>query len=366
MRQGTGELSQRERDWHRTKGDPHLAPGYWRTLPEGEGLASHKGRPAPCARVLANSPRGRGTGIAQRETRTLRQGTGELSRGERDNTYECYNMNENWNEAGIRAELAGLPIGGLRFLPSTSSTNTVAASWAAEGAQDLALVVADHQSAGRGRLGRKWHTPPGAAIAASIILQDPEAGWRGSQSQRQLLYYTALGALAVCQALQTLYGLSPQVKWPNDVLLEGQKVCGVLAEAHWLGERLSSIILGIGLNIKPGAIPGAGELSFPATCVQAHVQAEIDRPGLLREVVSQVIDWRSKIKQACFIQAWQERLAFRGSLVQISYEPMPVGEAPSWGEVIGLDADGQLLIKDPAGNLVSLDYGEIRIRPSRD
>ncbi|PIZ25632.1 MAG: biotin--[acetyl-CoA-carboxylase] ligase, partial [Chloroflexi bacterium CG_4_10_14_0_8_um_filter_57_5] len=139
------------------------------------------------------------------------------------------------NERELRRTLSDLPLGGVRYYEQTGSTNDVALAWASAGAPDLALVIADEQTAGRGRLGRKWVTPPGAALAFSLVL-------RPRPVERDVIpLYSALGALAVVSALEEKYGLKPEIKWPNDVLVRGRKLCGILAEAVWLGSQAESV-----------------------------------------------------------------------------------------------------------------------------
>src|SRR5512136_875543 len=151
------------------------------------------------------------------------------------------------NERSLHSALSKLPLGGLRYFEQTTSTNDMALAWAAEGAPDLALVYAEQQTAGRGRGGRRWFTPPGSALAFSLILRPTPA------EQQFPARFSALGALAVCEVLERR-GLQPWVKWPNDVLLNRRKVCGILVESTWMGATLNYLVLGVGLNIKPAAV----------------------------------------------------------------------------------------------------------------
>ena len=148
------------------------------------------------------------------------------------------------NARALRRILSDLPLGGVRYYPQISSTNDAALAWAAEGAADLALVIADEQTAGRGRVGRSWITPAGAALACSLVLRP------AVEEGESIALYSALGALAVVSALEEKYGLNPEIKWPNDVLVRGRKLCGILAETVWLGSQAESVVLGIGLNVR--------------------------------------------------------------------------------------------------------------------
>src|SRR5512137_455549 len=148
-------------------------------------------------------------------------------------------------EAEIRAALGDIPLSGLRIFESLGSTNDEAASWIAGGAADWSLVIADEQTAGRGRGDTRWLTPKGTALAFSLVLRQPLP--KAEHSAR----LAGLGALGVAEAF-TVYSLQPSIKWPNDVLLDGRKTAGVLVESMWTGERLDASVLGIGVNVLAG------------------------------------------------------------------------------------------------------------------
>ena len=168
----------------------------------------------------------------------------------------------------LAACLAGLSVGEVRYFERLGSTNDEAATWAEQGAADMALVVADEQTAGRGRSGRTWITPPSAGLAFSLVLRPSGV----ERSEHILPRLTGLGALAVTEALHKVYRLPAQIKWPNDVLIYNRKVAGVLVEAHWFGEELSAMILGIGINVAAASlsevIQRESPLRFPATSVE--------------------------------------------------------------------------------------------------
>src|SRR5688572_12632522 len=131
------------------------------------------------------------------------------------------------DEKTLRKTLSDLPLREFRYFAQTGSTNDVALAWASDGAPDLALIYADEQTTGRGRMGRKWFTPPGAALACSLILRP-----KGRESENIGLF-SGLGALALVRALKK-HGLSAQIKWPNDVLINGRKTAGILVETVWM------------------------------------------------------------------------------------------------------------------------------------
>lgn len=249
--------------------------------------------------------------------------------------------------------LAGLPVTQIRYFDTIGSTNDEALDWVQAGAQDGCLVVANQQTHGRGRLNRRWITHPGAALAFSLVLQPTQ------EEIDRAGFFSPLGALAICQALEGLPGLRPQIKWPNDVLLLERKVAGILVETSWLENRLQGMIIGIGVNIKPEAVPPAGDLLFPASSVEDVAGKAVDRAVLLREIVRALFVWRSKIHTEEFRQAWDQRLAFRGQWVYIE----GMNETSITGQVFGVDDLGCLLLRSAAGETIPVTVGDVHLRP---
>jgi len=262
------------------------------------------------------------------------------------------------DERTLRKALSNLPLGGLRYFRQTGSTNDVALAWAAAGSPDLALVVADEQTAGRGRGIHQWFSPPGAALAFSLVIRPIPA------EQTLIPLFSALGALAVCEVLSAL-GLQPEIKWPNDVLLNRRKVCGILAESVWTGEKADSLILGLGLNIKPEAVPSPDQLNYPATCLEAELTPSqlkvqvFEREALLRQILQAVLHWRDLVGTNVFMQSWETRLAFRREQVEIWTE----GQAARKGQLDGLEQDGSLRLLSPQGQVFTVRFGEVHLRP---
>ncbi len=257
------------------------------------------------------------------------------------------------DEQRLREALAGLPVRQIIYLAETGSTNDVAQSLLEAGAPDGTLVVADAQHAGRGRLGRHWVTVPGAALAFSLALRPSPA------ELARLPFFSPLAGLAVCEALIQEYGLAAEVKWPNDVLLGRRKACGVLVEAAWAGERLLGVVAGIGVNVAPSAVPPDGDVLFPAACVEAAAGRPLDRVDLLAHVLSHFFRLRPAAGSPAFLELWRQRLAFRGELVRVD----PAAGPPLVGQVVGIDPDGNLRLRQPDGEEISLAVGDVRLRP---
>ena len=275
------------------------------------------------------------------------------------------------NRPTLQDTLSDLPLGPVRYYKTIDSTNLAAAKWVLDGASHFSLVVADEQTAGRGRHGRRWFTPPGSALAFSLIIkserlslfQDKQDGLDHVPSLIPSRL-TALGALAVCESLQTQFGLNPQIKWPNDVLVNKRKVAGVLVEAQWQS-RLLAAILGIGINIAPASIPADKDLTFPATSVETVLGKPVDRWILLHEVLESIVRWQQRLSSKEFIQTWEELLAFKGEWVQVVSEkrqednPENIRE----GQVLGLSDEGALKLQAPSGERFEIQIGELQLRP---
>ena len=261
--------------------------------------------------------------------------------------------------------LADLPMGGIRFYQSVDSTNDIAARWVERGADDFSLVIADAQTSGRGRSGRKWFTYPGSGLALSLILRPSNDKQENDISH--IGRVTGLGALAVCQVIQEKYSLPARVKWPNDVLISNRKCCGVLVENQWLGDKILSVILGIGVNICVNALPPADDLRTPATSVALALAEPVDRIEFLRHLLEKIQYWRSRLMEDDFHQTWESNLAFLGKPVEV----VAVGGSvvhDKWqviGQITGLDNDGGLKLRTTSGKDLVLYYGEINDRHPR-
>jgi BirA family biotin operon repressor/biotin-[acetyl-CoA-carboxylase] ligase len=262
-------------------------------------------------------------------------------------------MTETLNTEKLENALQGLPLGRICFFEETDSTNEQGLKMAAQGADELTLLVAERQTAGRGRLGRKWVTAPGASLAFSLILKPSQA------EISHLSLFSLLGGLAVCLAIEDYAQITAQVKWPNDVLLNGMKTAGILAESCWQGEQLAGVVLGIGINLQPGSAPPAGEVLYPATCLQDHTPVTVERLPFLRAVLAQLIALRQQIMGENFIQEYTRRLAFVNQPVMLSSGQ---GDSCS-GVVLGVQADGQLRLRLAGGTEASFPIGELRLRP---
>jgi|SRR5271157_898267 len=256
------------------------------------------------------------------------------------------------NVQELQAALRDFPLGGFRFFESIGSTNDEALAWASQDASDLSIMIADEQTNGRGRLGRKWFTPPQTALAFSLILRP---------TPDEIKYparVTGLGALALTDAILKL-GLHPQIKWPNDVLINGKKTAGILVESTWTGEIVDAFVLGLGINVMRASVPPADQVLFPATSMETELRQPIDRIEFLHDALSSLVAWRSKLGTDEFIRAWEAALAFRGEQIQLFEE----NEQTVKGELLGLQSDGSLQMR-ANDKILTVQIGEIHLRSS--
>ncbi|MCE1255327.1 MAG: biotin--[acetyl-CoA-carboxylase] ligase [Anaerolineae bacterium] len=259
------------------------------------------------------------------------------------------------NQDEITSTLSHLPLAEIRYFDSISSSNEEALTWAKSGAADYSLVITDTQTAGRGRLGRKWITNPDSALAFSIIIHPrPE-------EQRILPLFSPLGSLAVAETLSKRYGVDQvNIKWPNDVLIHEKKTAGILVETTWLGNSAQVAVIGIGVNVTPASVPPQDLLLFPATSVELEKGSPVNRIELLGNILSEIIAWREKITQSEFLQAWDQYLAFRGKNVHVQ-------QTEHWsvtGELLGIDKYGNLRIRTELGGEFSVAFGDVQLRPA--
>lgn len=258
------------------------------------------------------------------------------------------------NKTEFRTALAGLPLEEIRFYQSIPSTNDEALKLIEEGLRTSVLLFAEEQTAGRGRLNRRWITLPESALAFSLILFPDES------EIRFLSQFSFLGALAVSIALQKVCGLSPQVKWPNDVLINRKKCCGILVESSSLGSLVQGVVIGIGLNIGKGSLPPAGEMLFPPACVEEELGRPVDRFAVLRQILIEIFHWRSRLPSPEFLQEYSRRLAFLGESVEIRQK----GSPPVTGIVRGVDENGRLTLNLPDGRVQAISTGDLHLRPA--
>jgi BirA family biotin operon repressor/biotin-[acetyl-CoA-carboxylase] ligase len=259
------------------------------------------------------------------------------------------------DEKSLRLALRDLPLGELRYFHTIGSTNDEALAWAAQGALDLSLVIADEQTSGRGREGRKWFTPPGAAVAFSLLLRPTP------DETAHISRVVGLAALAIAEVLRS-YTLQPQIKWPNDILINGNKVAGILVESVWNGEAVDCSIIGIGLNVSRDSVPPYELLNYPATSLEEILSPENLPPRelIIHDILRSTLDLRPNLVKDDLVTSWESQLAFRGQIVEVTTRD----DTALRGVVAGLAPDGSLLLEDSHGKHITVRFGDVRLRPA--
>jgi BirA family biotin operon repressor/biotin-[acetyl-CoA-carboxylase] ligase len=223
------------------------------------------------------------------------------------------------------------------------STNDRARELALGGAESGTVVTAGEQTAGRGRHGRQWSAPPGAALLCSVILRPLEA-------RHTMLPLAA--PLAVCDALESLAPVSCLVKWPNDVWLDQRKVAGVLIEARppdWA-------VIGVGINLAVAEAEFPADLRWPATSLGHGVGADQALEALRESLGRWVVAEPDTVASA-----FASRDALRGR--DVAWEGAGGATGAGLGRAAGIDARGNLVVELGSGERVTLGSGEVSLRP---
>jgi BirA family biotin operon repressor/biotin-[acetyl-CoA-carboxylase] ligase len=240
----------------------------------------------------------------------------------------------------------------LHLLPRVASTNTTTLTLAAEGAPHGTVVVAEEQTAGRGRLGRAWHSPAGENLYCSILLRrEFTATW--------LSWAPLVTGLAVLKTVHAIAGLQPSLKWPNDVFIGSRKVGGVLCESAGLGTSDPVLVVGIGLNVNIGRERFPTELRPAATSLAAEAGRRFDRVELLVALLHELEARYAAISTgipASLREEYGVHCSTLGRRVRVSLSQGEVVE----GQAEAITEDGALqVLKDGARHPITLRTGDV-------
>lgn len=225
-----------------------------------------------------------------------------------------------------------------RDLAVCASTNDLALAWARDGAPHGALVTADAQTAGRGRHGRTWASPPGRSLYASLVVR------LGGVPAAPLTLAIGIG---LCDAIRAEGVTEAGLKWPNDVLVDGKKLAGVLCEAS-----ADAIVVGIGVNCNGAAADLPPEVAARATTLEDRLGRPVDREAFLARLLDALAPWIERYQAGgvpAIAPAWQDRML----------AGLAVVTDRARGRAVGLDPDGALRVEDEAGAIHRVRSGEV-------
>ena len=251
-------------------------------------------------------------------------------------------------QAGLDTRFIGRTV---VYRTEIGSTNDEAKRLARAGAPEGTVVIADCQNRGRGRLNREWAAPPGSGLLMSLI-------FRPKLATHQVQRLTILCGLAVADAIELQTGLQVGLKWPNDAVIAGRKVCGILSEIEFEGPKVSFAVVGIGINVNldPALLPA--DLPLTATSLSRELGAEVARLPLLQALLQKIEERYSMLGAAQSLHSqWAARLVTLGRPVTVS------GTVPALeGMAESVDADGALLVRLADGRLEKVLAGDVSVR----
>jgi len=234
----------------------------------------------------------------------------------------------------------------LYYYHRVATTMEAAKELAKKGAAEGTVIIADTQTAGRGRLGRAWLSPEGS-LSMSLILKP---------SLDNLPQLVMIASLAVVRTIKKVAGLETQIKWPNDVLIKGKKVCGILIENEVKGDRVNFAIIGIGINVNfdPLALP---EISDIATSLSHELGAEVSKVELTIALLSELEQLYLEAQAGAPIyKEWQENMEMLGMWIQVR-----TGEAVEQGKVETVTQNGNLTLRRADGSLTEIVAGDVTV-----
>ena len=230
---------------------------------------------------------------------------------------------------------------------SLASTMDAARQAALEGVPEGTVILAEQQTAGRGRLARAWLSDEGCLTFSIVLYPDT----------RYLTYLVMVSCLAVADTVEWAASLKPEIKWPNDVLVRGRKISGILIETAIQERQPSHAVIGIGLNVnfEPSECPDIGET---ATSLSAETGRQFSRVAVLRELFARFEGWYDDLLSGeSVFEAWRGRLVTLGKMVRVR-----TGKARYEGTAEDVAPDGALLLRQSDGGLLKMPAGDVILK----
>lgn len=233
------------------------------------------------------------------------------------------------------------------LLAETASTNDVAREQGRRGARTRFVVAASRQTRGRGRLGRSWESSSGGGLYASILLRPDFAAAEAGR-------LTILSSVAVRDAVEAVTGLRPQIKWPNDLMVNGRKLSGLLIETEPEGARLAFAVIGIGLNVRQEQEDFSPEVRNLATSIYGTTRQLYRRADILAALL-QAFEQRLAQPFAEVREAWEASSLTLGQRVTLK-----TARGKKYGQALGLDESGALLLRAESGEVETVTAGDMQ------
>lgn len=236
------------------------------------------------------------------------------------------------------------------YKKESPSTNLEVKELAKSGAKEGTVVVCDHQTAGRGRLGKTFYSPKDSGLYFSLLI-------RPSFSLEYAPFITVAAAVAVRRAVKKLFSVETQIKWVNDLYFEGKKFCGILTESAFGKDgKMEYAVLGIGINLSEpdGGYPK--EFSFKTTCLEQFVQGKIDKKALMEEILKEFDLCYQNLTQKAYLEEYKVASCVIGKEIEILS-----GAQKGRAKAIDIDENANLVCKRENGETVFLGTGDVSI-----
>ncbi len=260
-------------------------------------------------------------------------------------------MPESLRPEEIRTQLASGRLGKtIHYFIELDSTNRLAYKLAAEGAAEGEVVVAEAQTRGKGRLGRSWFSPPGLNLYLSVIL-------RPNLSPADAPQLTLVSAVALADTVQRFLGAPPAIKWPNDILVGGKKLAGILTESSVDAQRLHFVVVGIGVNVNLPASMLPEEIRGAATSLLILTNKIVDRTAFTGELIRNLDRCYGELEQRGFppmAARWESFFELKGRKVKVE-----MGDRVVLGIARGIDRDGALVLEKQGGATERIIAGDV-------
>jgi len=270
-----------------------------------------------------------------------------------------YRLNQESEDLGVLErdpEVRGHRIGRRIIVKEeTGSTNEDARLLGRKGADDGTVVLAESQTEGRGRRGRRWASPARANLYMSVIL-------RPDLPPSDAALFTLLAAVELCRTIREAYSLDPRIKWPNDLLLGGKKAAGILAEMEAEMERIRFIVLGIGVNLNMTREMFPAELLYPATSVSLELGRKVNRPAFARRLLKSLDrGYEHLLREGSgpLRDDWMRYSVQPSSRVEVN---TPRGKTLK-GRFLGIDETGAMILETAGKKRLTIHVGDVvRVR----